>query len=110
MVIHLPSNLRREMIVPRLGWTCAVIFSLFLCGGGVWSRLHENERAVLLPTAVALAFWISIRALLRAGRPPDRILPSIIFTLHLLNLCGSILLLVFGLLGLLKGPWWEWWR
>ncbi len=104
MVIQLPSNLRREMIEPRLGWTCAVVFSLYLCCGHFWSRLYENEKVVLLPTAVALAFWISIRALLRAVRPPGRVFGCIFFTLHLLNLCVLILVSVLGLLGLLKGP------
>jgi hypothetical protein len=110
MVIHLPINLRREVIEPRLGSTCAVVLSLYLCCGFFWSRLYENERSVLLPTAIALAFWISIRALIRAVRPPSRGFGGIFFTLHLLNLCMVITLSVLGLLGLLKGSWWEWWE
>jgi len=106
MVTHLPSNLCREVITPRLGWTCAVIFSLYLCCACFWSRLYENERVVLLPTAIALAFWISTRALLRAVRPPDRVVASIFFALHLLNLFVLVLVSVLGVLGTLKGPWW----
>ncbi len=103
MVIHLPSNLCREVIAPRLGWTCAAVFSLYLCCGFFWSRLYGNERAVILPTTIVLGFWISIRALLRAVRPPNRVFASIFFAVHLLNLFALILVSVFGLLGLLKG-------
>ncbi len=105
MIIHRPSNLCREVIAPRLGWTCAVVFTLYLCCGVFWSRLYENERVVLLPTAIVLGFWISIRALLRAVRPPNRVFASIFIAVHLLNLFALILVSVFGMLGLLKGSW-----
>ena len=110
MVIHLPSKLSRELIAPRLGGTAAVILCLYLWCGYFWSRLLENERAALLPTTIALALWISIRALLRFNRPPSGVLPSILVALHLLNLVVLILLLAFGLLGFLKGTWWRYWQ
>ena len=98
------------MVAPRLGGTCAIIFSLYLCCGWFWSGLYENERAVLLPTAAALGLWTSIRALLKAARPPDRLFPSIFFTLHLVNLVVVPLVSVLVLLGLLKASSWEWWK
>ena len=45
-----------------------------------------------------LIFWISLRVLLKVGRPPEKILGSVIFALLLLNL-------LLGLAGVLGVIW-----
>lgn len=105
MTMHIPIHLRFEVVRPHPGWTVVALVALYSTCAFTWSSLYANEQAVLLPVAMALGFWISIRPLLREGHPPDRVFGSVLFTLHLIHLFVLIILAVFGLMGLLEELW-----
>ena len=85
------------LVRPSLGLAAVSIgliyFALFLIPA-------LPRRYVPLPLCVApiLLFWISLRVLLKVGRPPEKILGSIVVALLLLNL-------LLGLAGVVKVIW-----
>jgi hypothetical protein len=94
MATHIPIDLYRKVVRPRLGWTVLPLVALYSACAVVWSSLYANEQAILLPVVMALGFWLSIRPLLREGHPPERVCGSVLFTIHLIHLLVLILMVV----------------
>ena len=88
-----------------MGWTLLALPVLYLFPVAVWSDLYPKERFTLMTAVIGLGFYISLRVLLRAGRPGDRLIPCLLFVGHLINLLVLILVSAFGLLGLRPGYW-----
>lgn len=59
--------------------------------------MPEQYRALLPHVAAALVFWISLRVLLRVGKPPQAIWGSIVFALLLLSLLVGFAGVVFAI-------------
>lgn len=93
--------LTRPLVRPSLGFAAVSVGLIY-----VWLILvaamlrQESPFQILTCMAPILLFWISLRVLLKVGKPPETIWSNIVFALLLLNLLlgfGGTVMFILGL-------------
>src|SRR6478672_4999018 len=84
------------LVRPSLGVAAILVTIIYVSAffAAVW--LKPDLRPLMFLASIPL-FWVSLRVLLRVGRPPETIGGSIIFALLLLNLLlgfGGVVLVI----------------
>ena len=84
-----PSKLGRAVLQVGLLYLLASL-------SGLWQSLIVHGAAFAV--AATVGFWISLRVLLRQGAKPASFTSALFYSLHLLNLLLTFILVVFVLL------------
>lgn len=93
--------LTHPLVRPSLGFAAVSVGLIYLWLIFVATRVaQESPFQIFTCVAPILLFWISLRVLLRVGKPPETIWSSVIFALLLLNLLlgfGGTVMFILGL-------------